>query len=619
MSKMRIQLGICFMLVLWVDRCDAWWFSWTDTTTLAPAVDRDGSGNPAGSGEQPPENIAGVGAEIIDVANGIREFVQTWDQTTEAPRLTTVRPTSRPKNERVSKKGAAGISSHRDQPGNGTTSLEGMGSGGSDHLRFSGEESWPGSAIRSELGSQFASGSGPWSSAGFGSESESGSVSESGLVSGSGVESSTGAGFKSHLSESQQGALMSTDLTGLIESHDSILAETNMPKLDLQESALPIYNRTDEGHAMGINLDSQKDNSLNFSLEKPSSNRKINSSFIWNANDFNLTEYSGEYTVPGDLLTPFPGNHSLINTEALTDNQVERTVNLPVSHSPVSQELLPSQTLLTSQAPSASQALSSETLLASQIPIISQSLPTSQTAVASQPPIKNQTPVASPAVVLESPRCLILDTTLSFCSSMGVESFTVPNYLNQSSVEEIQALLNEWAWLLSSNCHHSLEWFFCLLLVPKCGPPGLPPVWPCRSFCEVLRDGCWSLLDEGHLPVECHTLPDEEDDGYQCFSVSNKKGNHWLEWIPALEFIFNQYPKFPPPSVSGFVTQYLDICPSQHKVSVLLTPCSGSLHGKMIMEINQHGSSFCCSQLQKEVCKKLTKKQLTSMIPAATA
>ncbi|TKS67622.1 Collagen alpha-1(XVIII) chain [Collichthys lucidus] len=71
------------------------------------------------------------------------------------------------------------------------------------------------------------------------------------------------------------------------------------------------------------------------------------------------------------------------------------------------------------------------------------------------------------------------------------EQFVVPNYLNQSTVEEVQC--------------------------------GSPVSLPCRSFCEVLRDSCWTLLDEGRLPVECHTLPDEEDDGYQCLSVRNRK------------------------------------------------------------------------------------------------
>lgn len=125
-----------------------------------------------------------------------------------------------------------------------------------------------------------------------------------------------------------------------------------------------------------------------------------------------------------------------------------------------------------------------------------------------------------------TPRCLPVDSKWPFCTRMGTESFAVPNFLNQSSVEEIQVVLSEWAWLLRSRCHHSLEWFFCLLLTPRCGPPS--PL-PCRSFCEALRDSCWTLLDEGRLPVECHSLPEEKHDGYQCLSVSNQKGNSRLK------------------------------------------------------------------------------------------
>lgn len=131
--------------------------------------------------------------------------------------------------------------------------------------------------------------------------------------------------------------------------------------------------------------------------------------------------------------------------------------------------------------------------------------------------------------VVESSRCLPVGPDLPFCTRTRVDSFMVPNFLNQSSVEEVQVVLTQWAWLLRSNCHHSLEWFFCLLLTPRCGPSGLPPPLPCRSFCEVLRDSCWTLLDEGRLPVECHSLPEEKHDGYRCLSVSNQKGNGRLE------------------------------------------------------------------------------------------
>uniref|UniRef100_A0A3P8S3A3 FZ domain-containing protein n=1 Tax=Amphiprion percula TaxID=161767 RepID=A0A3P8S3A3_AMPPE len=146
-----------------------------------------------------------------------------------------------------------------------------------------------------------------------------------------------------------------------------------------------------------------------------------------------------------------------------------------------------------------------------------------QTAVDSQAATENHTEAAKSAPDAESPQCLLLDSALPFCSYMVGERFVVPNYLNQSSLEEVRALLNEWAWLLRSHCHHSLEWFFCLLLVPKCGSLVPLPLLPCQSFCEVLRDSCWTLLDEGRLPVECHTLPDEEDDGYRCFPLTSDR------------------------------------------------------------------------------------------------
>ncbi|CDQ69528.1 unnamed protein product [Oncorhynchus mykiss] len=121
----------------------------------------------------------------------------------------------------------------------------------------------------------------------------------------------------------------------------------------------------------------------------------------------------------------------------------------------------------------------------------------------------------------ESPRCWPIDFHLPFCKSMGGDSFVLPNYFNHSSVKEVRAVLGSWAWLLRSRCHHSLD--------------------------------CWTVLDEGSLSMECHSLPDE-DDGYQCLSVSNQKGNPWLKCIPFLEIHFQPSP-IPPPVCLFFVTQ----------------------------------------------------------------
>lgn len=566
MAKMRTQFGVLLLLALWVVYSDAWFWTWTGTTTLAPLVDHEGSGSPAGSGEPPSDSIARVGAEIIDEGHGIQMVEQTWDETTEAPRLTT---TTQPENEGASEKGTARISSGISKPGNGTSSLTGTGSGGSDHLKFTGNVSGLGFGLGSELASD--SGSGLWSGSGFRSESEFPT----------GPQASWGSGFEQGFSEeNQQGEGMPIDNRGF-NSGSSGLSQTNELKLKFQKSDWITRKGTDQGHGLGSTKSEQN---LDFSVKPPNNtrgNRKLDSNSSWNAPDFNLTEYSHENSTQGGLLTPVLSSDSVNTPQPTKDNQLVEVTQLPAGESTAKQKALhyqdkPEQASFASQAtqtptntpktlitqiqtaskkpdttsiPTAAQtrvpsqaSAASQRVVTSQIGHIlratqtsvseqepSQTTLVSRTAAGRGAPAESHTDVAKSTLVIESPQCLLLDTALPFCSSMVGERFVVPNYLNQSSVQEVQVLLNDWAWLLRSHCHHSLEWFFCLLLVPKCDSLVPPPVLPCRSFCEVLRDSCWTLLDEGRLPVECHTLPDEEDDGYQCLSVSNQKGNHWFK------------------------------------------------------------------------------------------
>ncbi|XP_058475540.1 collagen type XVIII alpha 1 chain a isoform X2 [Solea solea] len=118
MPKMRIEVGVLILLANWVVYSDAWFWTWTGTTTLAPMMDHEGSGSPAGSGEQPPEDT--VGAQIIDERHGIQLTGQTTQtlQTTEAPLLTTVVAspftTTQLENDQASEKGT--VSSHISKP-----------------------------------------------------------------------------------------------------------------------------------------------------------------------------------------------------------------------------------------------------------------------------------------------------------------------------------------------------------------------------------------------------------------------------------------------------------------------------------------------------------------------
>ncbi|XP_075687125.1 uncharacterized protein LOC142656119 [Rhinoderma darwinii] len=125
--------------------------------------------------------------------------------------------------------------------------------------------------------------------------------------------------------------------------------------------------------------------------------------------------------------------------------------------------------------------------------------------------------------------CLPVPINLPFCRKLGIETFMLPNYLNHTSVLEIQAALHDWEGLLKSHCHRYLEWFFCLLLVPRCNTSSLvsPPV-PCRGFCKVLQDACWDLLKGAHLPVSCDSLP-EKDSGVPCVYIHFSTGSETID------------------------------------------------------------------------------------------
>lgn len=175
---------------------------------------------------------------------------------------------------------------------------------------------------------------------------------------------------------------------------------------------------------------------------------------------------------------------------------------------------------------------------------------------------RNRNFIARETPVTESPHCVLVDSALPFCHDLENSSFTVPNFFNQSSVEDVQAFLGEWAFLMESGCHHAVEWFFCLLAMPRCGVPGLSPQMPCRSFCELLIDSCWTLLQDRRLPVECSSLPEESDDGNQCLSVSTRKGKGRLECILLKRCILNQRPPVCRLCRSPVLEHFLFICPS---------------------------------------------------------
>lgn len=170
------------LLVLYVGGLEAWLW-WSDPnqtktpaeTTSAPTA-AESAGNSTPSSAKKKEDLAGVGAEIMNLASGIRKFVNTWDTT----------PTTWTSNGGLE-------NANNNMTGNMNRSI--------------GERAEEGYGIGSGDGAGSGSGSRADSGSGSGIESVSGTVEGSGITIEPDVES---------------GVVMPTNLTGIVDDVSNI-------------------------------------------------------------------------------------------------------------------------------------------------------------------------------------------------------------------------------------------------------------------------------------------------------------------------------------------------------------------------------------------------------------
>lgn len=493
MPAAKTKFGLLLFLAQWVVYSEAWFWSWSGTTTRIPqTLEFEGSGSPTGSGELPSESTTKAEGDMVYEGHRTPSIKQTSVATTEDPQMSTVTPTTLRQTDDASESVTAGISP-QSISGNGTSTLAVLGSGASDHSRIIKNVSKVESESKSAL--ELDSNHGGFSSSGLLPDEE--SKANLGFVDGEvNYVNRRGIGNESSAA-----------------SHDKKLGSR------LLERAYTVGSGVDDGEDLvGAQSEqivksnvSNKQNALNENSHKV---QKYLLKLILGSGDQHMIAKSKGVQ---DLAAPHQNNSVLQSRNAHRIlSTTETSVMTPKQF--FSQTKTHIEKPKTKAATIATQPHSGRTLDATVLLEGKQeTVKAAETGEGTRARTENSTN--------DSKSCLMLDTALPFCSSKFGETFAVPNYFNHSSVEEVRTLLKEWSWLLQSHCHHSLEWFFCLLLVPKCGP--LTPTLPCRSFCEVLLDSCWTLLEGQHLPVECHTLPDE-DHGYQCLSVCNQKGNLWF-------------------------------------------------------------------------------------------
>ncbi|XP_048838173.1 secreted frizzled-related protein 2-like isoform X2 [Brienomyrus brachyistius] len=116
--------------------------------------------------------------------------------------------------------------------------------------------------------------------------------------------------------------------------------------------------------------------------------------------------------------------------------------------------------------------------------------------------------------VLQS-ACKPIPNTLSLCHDVGYKDMRLPNLLGHDTMKEVQQQSGSWAPLVSKKCHPDTKKFLCSLFAPVCLPGLTEPVWPCRSLCEDVRNGCLPVMSAFGFPwpdmFHCNLFPNNTD------------------------------------------------------------------------------------------------------------
>lgn len=129
-------------------------------------------------------------------------------------------------------------------------------------------------------------------------------------------------------------------------------------------------------------------------------------------------------------------------------------------------------------------------------------------------------------------KCLNMPANLTLCKNVGYSEMRLPNLLQHDTLKEVTQQASTWVRLANVGCHPDTQKFLCSLFAPICLDQ---PIWPCRTLCEAVKNGCenkmlkygfpWpEMLRCDQFPVEpnlCIGIPNEEDPG-----KSNSNGSY---------------------------------------------------------------------------------------------
>ncbi|KAK2153225.1 hypothetical protein LSH36_304g08008 [Paralvinella palmiformis] len=109
-------------------------------------------------------------------------------------------------------------------------------------------------------------------------------------------------------------------------------------------------------------------------------------------------------------------------------------------------------------------------------------------------------------------KCIDIPQNMSLCKNIGYTQMRLPNLLDHDTIREVTQQASSWVPLLGIRCHPDTKLFLCSLFSPVCLDH---PIWPCRTLCEAVKNGCEALMLKYGFPwpemLRCDKFPLDND------------------------------------------------------------------------------------------------------------
>lgn len=122
------------------------------------------------------------------------------------------------------------------------------------------------------------------------------------------------------------------------------------------------------------------------------------------------------------------------------------------------------------------------------------------------------------------PTCVDIPSNMTLCQNIGYTKMRLPNLVDHDTLHEVSQQSMSWIPLLNIKCHPDTQLFLCSLFSPVCLER---PIYPCRSLCLGVRQGCQGRMEAYGFPwpamLDCAKFPQDND---MCITAQSvRQGN----------------------------------------------------------------------------------------------